>query len=754
MLAFASAKALQAEDITIEKIIYELDESDHTAEVYGVVRDLGFGGKTSSITNANIRASITFRGESYRVTSIRKYAFLNCTRLTTANIPNSIQTIGESAFAQCGTLTSVSIFAKEIGTEAFESCPNLQNVILGEGVTKIKEGAFKRTAINTITIPNSVTSIEKDAFYYSKLQSIKIGCGLNTISSNAFAGTNLKEFIIPKNVICIRKGAFADCKSLTKIVIHNKVTRIEAGAFSNCTSLQTFDMANDNPHYMVVDNVLFDKNQSYLLQYPSGKKNSTYTIPNGVVLVTDYAFENIPSLRTIQIPNSVEEIGCGNFSNCKNLETIKIGNHVKKIGGYVCRHCANLADFIIPNSVEEIGECAFEYCRDLISIVLPGSVQFVGSLAFADCPDLIVKVPYHTECHSRAFARVAEIKYYHTTNPIEEREKIRAQQEQERKERAIRERKAKEENERKKREQREKEKKNWYMACRANTIESYQKYIADGGEDVNSAYSKIDSLYWNQACKTDEIGDYREYLSRNTKAPKEYVDYAQKRIEVIKRQNAIIAEAETIKDKQKAFGKVQEARRLGKIQYSILKRALVVEEPYAYKKAKSKDATLSDVEWYLSTYSSVAPNKHISGVKGKQKKLKAKTSSSYTTSSSSFTYGVPQYKGYRKMGDVFINTAVNIQTIRIYKRNLPQKTFTISITRKDPNTGTQTYKIHVGPKHIECLYWEFTGDVIASAFSHSVTKKETNEYIDFDLYGDACKIKKFPPELIDCVYFK
>ena len=111
-------------------------------------------------------------------------------------------------------------------------------------------------------------------------------------------------------------------------------------------------------------------------------------------------------------------------------------------------------------------------------------------------------------------------------------------------------------------------------------------------------------------------------------------------------------------------------------------------------------------------------------------------------------------KGYKKMSDLPLNSHVQISQIRILTTGLPKKTYTISMTRKDPSTGTQTYKINVSEKKQECLYWEFNGDVFASAVANARERKKGNGYIFFDLIKDNYTIKKFPKELSDFVYVK
>ena len=483
---------LRAETITIDMIKYSLDENTHTATVVDVVKDRGWG-DNSSITEANIRSSVTYKGTSYRVTKINNYAFLECNRLQTVSIPNSIQTIGKGAFRRCTALTTVAISAKEIGEEAFQDCTNLQYITLNEGVTKIGENAFWGK-FTSITIPNSVTVIGSGAFKAPQLQSVKFGSGIRRIESSTFAGTSLREVVIPQNVTYIGESAFGDCKKLTKVTIHNKVKDIKGGAFAGCVNLQTFELASDNPYYTLVDGVLFNKDKTILIQYPSGKKNSSYTIPGGVIKTAPYAFNNIPSLRSVQISNSVTEIGNGCFGDCKNLETLRIGNNVKKIGDFVCNFCKSLSDFTIPNSVEEIGGHAFEYCDELMEIVIPGSVQYVGSHAFAYCRSLTIKVPSHTRCYRDAFLGCGKWETYDTTNPAAEckkaqdeekrkkdqAEKDRQQQIQYDKERKEREQKAQREAEARRKSEEKAKKEAEERAAYAKREKAYQDSIKAG----------------------------------------------------------------------------------------------------------------------------------------------------------------------------------------------------------------------------------------------------------------------------------
>ena len=282
------------------------------------------------------------------VTTIGNEAFLNCSSLTSVTIPNSVTTIGLRAFDGCRSLTSV-------------------------------------------TIPNSVTTIRECAFdsCYS-LTSVKIGNSVTTIGVCAFRYCNsLTSVTIPNSVTTIGGGAFDGCRSLTSVTIPNSVTTIgEGGAFDGCRSLTSIDVASGNLNYSSKDGVLFDKNKSTLIQYPIGNKRTEYTIPNSVTTIGSYAFDDCSNLTSVTIPNSVTTIGKYAFSSCSGLTSVTIGNSVTTIGEHAFSGCSGLTSVTIPNSVTTIGEYAFEFCSGLTSVTIPNSVTTIGESAFSGCRSL------------------------------------------------------------------------------------------------------------------------------------------------------------------------------------------------------------------------------------------------------------------------------------------------------------------------------------------------------------------------------
>ena len=116
------------------------------------------------------------------------------------------------------------------------------------------------------------------------------GNPVTSIGTQAFGScASLTSITIPDGVTSIGEGAFGRCSSLTSITIPESVTRIEDYAFLDCTSLTSLLVDTGNPNYISVDGVLFNKSMTSLLVYPAGKAG-TYTIPDGVTSIGDYAF--------------------------------------------------------------------------------------------------------------------------------------------------------------------------------------------------------------------------------------------------------------------------------------------------------------------------------------------------------------------------------------------------------------------------------------------------------------------------------
>lgn len=272
-----------------------------------------------------------------------------------------MQTIGKDAF-NTTALTSVTIppSVTTIGNTAFFNCKNLREVTIcnnitstENSVTTIGESAFSLcSAMTTLTIGNSVISIGNGAFSWcEELTSLTIGNSVQTIDDAAFLGCiSLDSVKIPDSVTSIGSAAFQGCTSLDSVKIPASLTSIGSAAFQGCTALRSI-VTGDFVRTL-------------------GKE----------------AFKDCTSLTSAIIGNSVEAIGEFAFSGCSRLSSLTIGNSVTSIGKYAFSGCKKLSAVTLSPSVETIRESAFAGNAELWIIVMGHRVQTIDEKAFDGCP--------------------------------------------------------------------------------------------------------------------------------------------------------------------------------------------------------------------------------------------------------------------------------------------------------------------------------------------------------------------------------
>ena len=210
-----------------------------------------YNGDYMSVVDKNTSGAIDLRevrsesGESgtrYRVTSIGKGAFYQCSGLTSITLPIGVTSIGRSAFEYCSALTSINIpnSVTSIGLRAFFRCKSLTSVEIPTSMTSIEAYTFAYCGnLTSVVIPNSVTSIGESAFYScGNLTSVVIPYSVTSIGDESFAYCSyLTSLEIPSSVTSIGSGAFQSCSNLTTVVIPSSVTSIGKCAFYSCLSL-------------------------------------------------------------------------------------------------------------------------------------------------------------------------------------------------------------------------------------------------------------------------------------------------------------------------------------------------------------------------------------------------------------------------------------------------------------------------------------------------------------------------------------
>lgn len=232
--------------------------------------------------------------------------------------------------------------------------------IEGYKVTQIAANAFQDCTFQQISLPASLESIGKAAFYncinlyavknFEKTQVTKI------LSETFYNCTQLYSIKLPQNLTTIGRSAFENCR-LTNLALPNKLAIIEDYAFASCW-------------YMTIDK-----------------------LPDSLTTIGENAFDNCHSITKINIPSSIERIEKYAFFACLNLQELTLNDGLKYIDERAFCNCTSLESVSIPSTVLSVGKEAFWLCSALTHVYINDGVQKINDMAFADTNILEVHIP-------------------------------------------------------------------------------------------------------------------------------------------------------------------------------------------------------------------------------------------------------------------------------------------------------------------------------------------------------------------------
>ena len=293
------------------------------------------------------------------------FAFSECVALRELVLPNTVERIERSAFAGTMALHELVIpgNVQEIGDNAFNGCIQLSSLTLSEGIRVIEEMAFSNCSdLTEVLIPASVEClgdgvfsdclamtqiavapesehfVVRDDILYSKdlsvlvhypaakeEQEFTIPEEVRKIAGLAFASNYfLMKVMLGDHLEEVGSYAFARCSSLSFMSLPAQTTRLGASPFHDCTMLLEIEVDPSNPCYSSIDGILYNKEQTQLIQYPAGLYDDFYKVPDTVREIAENACYDAQDLEVLKIPAGIRKIGDMAFAFCDQLRDVEI----------------------------------------------------------------------------------------------------------------------------------------------------------------------------------------------------------------------------------------------------------------------------------------------------------------------------------------------------------------------------------------------------------------------------------------------
>lgn len=324
---------------------------------------------------------------------IESHAFCGCEAISSIRIPASVEYISGSSFAGCNltayeidegnpyyTVVDGVLYSKDLKTlVAFPSAyplkhfvvPNTTDVIgehafffskiesveLPEGLTTIQEWAFDASHIHKINIPDTVLSIGDGAFRFClELEQVRLSAILNDIPRQTFGSCpKLKELIVPSSVRTIHYSSLIWSHGIEKLVLQDgleeivsdgimtvrdgkikevklpkTLKKVPGGVFNYSPYLKTFTLDSENPYFCIIGDALCSKDGKTLFSVPNYFRE-TYIVPEGIEVLAACAFIYLPRIKSITLPSTLRVIESRVFQGDESLRSIKIPASVEYV---------------------------------------------------------------------------------------------------------------------------------------------------------------------------------------------------------------------------------------------------------------------------------------------------------------------------------------------------------------------------------------------------------------------------------------
>ena len=264
-----------------------------------------------------IPQTVVYKNKTLTITSVGAGAFKNYKNLQSISFPNTVLSIGGSAFEEDGILADVVLpdSLSFIGSAAFKKCTSLKTIRIPEKVVKLNNSVFSCcSGLISVTLNDSLRSIGSESFYGTSIKELKLPLSLRYIDIEAFAYSKIREIKLPKSLRSIGRGAFM-YSELLHIELPMSLTSIGKQAFEN-TNVRQIDVGVEN--------------------------------------IPESCFENCDSLKYIRWTGEIKSIGRDAFRGCKSLESFTIPSSVTEISTSILWNCPNISKLTIGKGLDAL----------------------------------------------------------------------------------------------------------------------------------------------------------------------------------------------------------------------------------------------------------------------------------------------------------------------------------------------------------------------------------------------------------------
>lgn len=306
---------------------------------------------TGSLT---VPASVVYQGIELKVAALDERIFHGSTALESVEIIAPVDCLPPYSFNDCTALTTVK---------------------LPESITSIGTYAFAYSALTSMQLPETVSLLGERCFFQcNKLESVNLPQALETVSDYTFSYcTALKSISFGKSVNNFGSHVFQNCQALESVTLPASITEIPASTFSNCSVLKNVELPE------AVEKI---GNSAF-----SGCANLQFKLPASVSSIGSEAFRGMNMLTEFTLPAAMTTVPQGLFYDCTNLERVIIAGRVTSLGNNAFRNCRSLREIAVPEAetLADDNNNGNEADDRLIVLTIPDGVTSLGQYCFAGC---------------------------------------------------------------------------------------------------------------------------------------------------------------------------------------------------------------------------------------------------------------------------------------------------------------------------------------------------------------------------------